>query len=66
MFYIFNNLYNKIFYKNFIYKKEAGKNIERRIKLKLEKAIEILKKELEYTKKCEELRMFCKCRIYRI
>ena len=58
MFYIFNNLYNKIFYKYFIYKKEAEKNIERRTKLELEKAIEILKKELEYSKKCEELRIF--------
>lgn len=58
MFYIFNNLYNKIFYKYFIYKKEAEKNIERRTKLELEKAIEILKKELEDSKKCEELRIF--------
>ena len=57
MFYIFNNLYNKIFYKYFIYKKEAEKNIERRTKLELEKAIEILKKELEDSKKCEELRI---------
>ena len=58
MFYIFNNLYNKIFYKYFIYKKEAEKNIERRTKLELEKAIEILKKELEDSKTCEELRIF--------
>ena len=52
MFYIFNNLYNKIFYKNFIYKKEAGKNIERGIKLESKKDIEILLelKEAKYNR----------------